>query len=243
MNPVKHTIQSRINSLKEISKGFDAINHSATKGTLRENGLIEFFKEVIPSKLSISSGIICDASGGVSNQTDFIVYDRGVLPPLFLSSEISLIPVDSVYLTAEIKSNLRKKDLDQISDARKNFTKLKLSSFSDESENKSDVKIPTVVLAYATDIAENTLVKWMEKEEGVVSICVIDRFTLSKERDSIKKHEYSSENKLNNETLIFISQLFNHLNIEITKTRPKSNWEAYILGAKEFAKKHGITMK
>lgn len=236
MNPVKKIIQSRINSLKELSTGFDAIQHNTTKGTLRENGLIEFFKSIVPQKLSISSGIICDSLDGVSNQTDFIVYNKEVLPSLFLSNEISLIPIDSVYLTAEVKSTLRTKDLEQISNARQNFNTLRLSSLT----QKENVKIPTVVLAYSTDVAESTLIDWMNEEQDVVSICVIDRFTLSRQNGGVIKYIYSKENDFNDEVLTFSSQLFEFLSCEIAKGRPKANWEAYIIGAKEFADKYNV---
>ena len=236
MNLVKKIIQSRINSLKELSTGFDAIQHNTTKGTLRENALIEFFKSIVPQKLSITSGIICDSLDGVSNQTDFIVYNKDVLPSLFLSNEISLIPVDSVYLTAEVKSTLRRKDLEQIRKARLNFNTLRLSSLT----QKDNVKIPTVVLAYSTDVAESTLIDWMDKNQDIASICVIDRFTLSRENGGVEKHIYCKKNGFNDEVLIFSSQLFEFLNCEIAKCRPKANWEAYIIGAKEFADKYNV---
>lgn len=236
MSPVKQIIQSRINSLKELSDGFDAITHHTTKGTLRENGLIEFFKGIIPQKFSISSGIVCDSLGSMSNQTDFIVYDRDLLPPLLLSSDISLIPVDSVYLIAEIKSNLRTKDLKQIILARENFNKLKLSSLNKD----INIIIPTVVLAYASDISEKYLMTWMKNNNDVVSICIIDSYTLSKEQDKIQKHAYSPENKCSNEVLTFSHQLFNYLATEIEKPRPKPIWEAYVIGAREFADKNDL---
>ncbi|MBM4941671.1 hypothetical protein HYO29_22585 [Vibrio parahaemolyticus] len=236
MNPIKKIIQSRINSLKELSTGFDAIQHNTTKGTLRENGLIEFFKSIVPQKLSISSGIICDSLDGVSNQTDFIVYNKEVLPSLFLSSEISLIPIDSVYLTAEVKSTLSKKDLEQIGNARSNFNTLRISSL----DQNTNVKIPTVVLAYSTSVAESTLIDWMKEQQDVVSICVIDRFTLSRESGGVKKYVYSKESEFNDEVLTFSSQLFEFLSTEIEKGKPKANWEAYIIGAKEFADKRNL---
>ncbi len=68
MNPIQKIIQSRIKSLLEVSNGFEAIDHSSTKGTLREGLLTKFFKDVIPSQLSISSGVISDASGKVSKR-------------------------------------------------------------------------------------------------------------------------------------------------------------------------------
>ncbi|TOB21049.1 hypothetical protein CGK11_22640, partial [Vibrio parahaemolyticus] len=150
--------------------------------------------------------------------------------------EISLIPIDSVYLTAEVKSTLSKKDLEQIGNARSNFNTLRISSL----DQNANVKIPTVVLAYSTSVAESTLIDWMKEQQDVVSICVIDRFTLSRESGGVKKYVYSKESEFNDEVLTFSSQLFEFLSTEIEKGKPKANWEAYIIGAKEFADKRNL---
>src|SRR5690625_6833477 len=91
MSKIQVLIQSEIESLLAKPKGYQTIEHNTTKGNLRETLLIEFFKKLIPPSLSISSGFICDCYGKISNQTDFIVYDKSILPSIFLDKNISMI--------------------------------------------------------------------------------------------------------------------------------------------------------
>lgn len=44
INSIQKIIQSRIKSLLEVSNGFEAIDHSSTKGTLREGLLTKFLR-------------------------------------------------------------------------------------------------------------------------------------------------------------------------------------------------------
>src|SRR5690625_4256704 len=111
MSKIQVLIQSEIESLLAKSKGYQTIEHNTTKGNLRETLLIEFFKKLIPPSLSISSGFICDCYGKISNQTDFIVYDKSILPSIFLDKNISMILCELVYLQVEIKTTCIKKEL------------------------------------------------------------------------------------------------------------------------------------
>ena len=103
MNPIQKVFQARIDALIAQSNGAKAVEHPTTKGSLRERYLIDFFRELIPQSLSITSGLICDASGRCSPQIDFIIKDDNTLPSVNMMETVSLVPVESVHLTAEIK--------------------------------------------------------------------------------------------------------------------------------------------
>src|SRR5690625_5765269 len=179
MSKIQVLIQSEIESLLAKSKGYQTIEHNTTKGNLRETLLIEFFKKLIPPSLSISSGFICDCYGKISNQTDFIVYDKSILPSIFLDKNISMILCESVYLTAEIKTTLRKKDLKQISETREKLNTLKLAN-NPNLPPIDDFKIPTTIIAFENKVSEKALIEWINKENNIVSICIIDKLTLSR---------------------------------------------------------------
>ncbi|WP_348813799.1 DUF6602 domain-containing protein [Flavobacterium maritimum] len=227
MFPIKHLILTEIEILAQKSKGFEAVDHNATKGGLRENLLINFFKKLIPEGLDITSGIICDAKGKSSNQTDFIVYDKSTLPRILLDKEISIIPIETVYIIAEIKTTLRTSDLEQIKTARENFNKLELAA--KHIPNNPEFKVPSVIIAYETNIAEKTLIEWMEKMNDIVSICIIGKFILSKE-DTIKKYEKGAINPNYFETLVFYNQLYNYLKQTLETREINPIWDAYIMG-------------
>ena len=237
MNPIQKIIQSRIKSLLEVSNGFEAIDHSSTKGTLREGLLTKFFKDVIPSQLSISSGVISDASGKVSKQTDFIVFNKSVLPVIFLSEDISVVPLDAVYLTAEIKTTLTTDSLRQVSEARLALNELKPSSIGTSSE---EFKIPSVILAFSNEVKKETLIDFLKNQNDLVSICIINSYTLNKTRTGIICEEQKDDLPEYWETLRFIAYLFDYLNVQVSANNRKPNWGAYVIGADKFAEINGL---
>ncbi|MFN3801563.1 DUF6602 domain-containing protein [Belliella pelovolcani] len=236
MNPIQKLIQSEINCLIEKSNGYQAINHNSTKGSLREALLIDFFKKLIPSGLSISSGIICDSLGKSSTQTDFIVYDSKVLPNLILDKDLSMIPVESVFLTSEIKSTLRTKDLEQVEKSRASLVELKLSILP----TAQDFKIPSVVIAFDNEVSQQTLIDWMKKQNDVVSICIIDNFCLSKTKNGIETFSPDSSLPEHWETLNFSMQLFDYLTETMKNRILNPLWGAYLQGADKFKEINNI---
>ncbi|EHK9050569.1 hypothetical protein RH728_004414 [Vibrio vulnificus] len=237
MNPIQKIIQSRLKSLLEISNGFEAIDHGSTKGTLREGLLTKFFKDVIPSQLSISSGIISDASGKVSKQTDFIVFNKSVLPVVFLSEDISVVPLDAVYLTAEIKTTLTTDSLRQVSEARLALNKLRPSSIRESSD---EFKIPSVILAFSNEVKKETLIDFLDNQNDLVSICIINSYTLNKTQSGIICEEQKSDLPEYWGTLQFSAYLFNYLNAQVSANNRKPNWDAYVIGADKFAEINGL---
>ena len=237
MNPIQKLLQTKIKCLINLSDGYNAIDHDATKGSLREGLLIDFFKSIIPIQLEVASGIICDAKGRSSRQTDFIVFNKQILPSIFLTNKIAVIPVDAVCLIAEIKTTLRTKDLNQVKEGREVFNSLQLASNA-----VSNVKIPSVILAFKNEVAKDTLKKWMEKTNDVVSICIIGEFTLSKENSGVKCYENSKDYPENWETLNFCILLYNFLQQSIERKKYIPYWGAYLQGADMFANINGLSI-
>ncbi len=88
------------------------IAHSLTKGEAREAVVLEtFLRPYLPSRYSISTGIIVDIEGKQSSQQDLVVYDQFNSPILedFKSSKF-FFP-ESVFASIEVKSVLTKEEL------------------------------------------------------------------------------------------------------------------------------------
>ena len=228
MNPIQNVFQARIDALIAQSNGAKAFEHSTTKGSLREIYLIDFFRELIPQSLSITSGLICDASGRCSQQIDFIIKDDNTLPSVNMMETVSLVPVESVHLTAEIKSTLQTKDLKQVEESRKIFDSLQLATVSDDTQ--PPIKIPTVILAYENKVSQDTLKNWMAKNGSVVAICVIGKFSIAKENNSITLYESRKDKPKHWETMVFASQLHDWLLTSIAIPRGRPLWDCYLLG-------------
>lgn len=149
-----------------------------------------------------------------------------------------MIPCESVYLTAEIKTTLRKKDLKQISEAREKLNTLKLAN-NPNLPPIDDFKIPTTIIAFENKVSEKALIEWINKENNIVSICIIDKLTLSRINNGEIKLIKKEENKPNYwETLIYTLQQFNYLTNTYKKRDITPLWEPYIEGLDLFREIH-----
>lgn len=97
----------------EYKKVTAQINHMLSRGEIRESILKDVIKKLLPTKYEIGSGIITDARGAESNQQDIYIFDA-FNSPVFLKYDLdSIVPVESVYATIEVKSCLSKEQLQE----------------------------------------------------------------------------------------------------------------------------------
>ena len=110
---IKRYSTSIVKALIEKSKSLSGLSHKETKGVLRELFVREALRPFLASNCDIGSGIIINQRGIQSNQTDIVIYDNRILPPFIKQQNIGVFPVESVLATIEVKSNLRKTDIDK----------------------------------------------------------------------------------------------------------------------------------
>ncbi len=101
---VEITLSARLNEA-----GF--VQHSGDKGENREQVLMDFLSEHLPSKYGVAKGEVITKSGERSHSADLIIFDRTSCPVLY-SGRTKIIPIDGVYGIIEVKSVLSKAELD-----------------------------------------------------------------------------------------------------------------------------------
>jgi hypothetical protein len=84
-----------------------AIQHNASKGTVRERDVQQdFLEKYLPSVVRVSgSGELVSADGQVSGQCDLMVVDVET-PPLWAKEDYAIVPVECCHIVVEVKSNL-----------------------------------------------------------------------------------------------------------------------------------------
>lgn len=230
MNPIQKVVQNRVDSLVAQSNAASAVQHAGTTGSLRERYLINFLKDLIPQGLSITSGVVCDAKGKTSRQIDIIVYDAAILPHMEMEDNISIVPIEAVHLTAEVKSTLRTDALQQVKDFRESFNELETAFLSDQ--DAYPLKAPTVILAYQNEVNETTLQGALEGIGDVVSTCVIGDFVISKEDSGMEIHRGDDYC----EVMIFATQMYNWLSRSTSEREAHTPvWQAYLMGPSSLA--------
>lgn len=234
MNPIQKIVSSRLSSLIGQYESVEAIPHMLTRGQLREGFLIDFFKEVIPQRLSINSGIICDASGNTTNQLDLIVTDESFLPSMGFEGRIAVVPVESSLMTAEIKTTLTTAALDQVRTQNDSISGLRFTNrIVDGGLAVKDmaVTIPNLILAFKSNVNRETLIEWLKQNTNTIGICVINEFALLRlGQDNITVVTKTDENPEFWETLVFVGKLYHGLTDQIKNRLIIPDWDKYMQG-------------
>lgn len=172
---------------KKLKIDFDGvtrqIEHNGVKGSAREDLLKDYLRDLLPNKYSISSGIIIDFNQNQSKQQDFIIHDAFNCPSFFKTDSNTILPVESVYATIEIKSTLNYDTLKQSVENIESVRKLhKLPNRNIISNDYNEQYPLGFVFAYSSDYSlEQIQKKLFELNKSVdgrhqISIvCVLDK--------------------------------------------------------------------
>jgi hypothetical protein len=215
-NRIYEIIKARLQGMMALYEESSHVQHSATKGSLREKYLIDFFRELIPAKYAIEGGFICDLMGNNTLQLDFILADTSEIPLVALGTNVAYIPVEAALAAIEIKSTLRTSDLDQIEKQNHSLQELKIVNIPELGIDYSvhaQHNIPFFIFAYDTDVAEQTLDKWLTDIPNLLGICVVNNFYKlafyrSDGKDVVLEKIETHRGDEFRETLVFIYSVF-----------------------------------
>ena len=80
------------------------VEHSGVRGRIREIAASSIFLPMLPGGFDIGTGKICDRYGKQSPETDLIIYNRTILPPILYSERDGLFPIEASFYSIEVKS-------------------------------------------------------------------------------------------------------------------------------------------
>ena len=181
---------------KKLKIDFDGITkqieHNGVKGSAREDLLKDYLKKLLPEKYSITSGIIIDNNQNQSKQQDFIIHDAYNCPSFFKTESNSILPIESVYATIEIKSTLDYSTLEQSVKNVESVRKLnKLPNRNIISNTYNDVYPLGFVFAYSSNYSleqiqkkMSELNKYIDARYQISIVCILDKglvFNVNKE--------------------------------------------------------------
>ena len=152
-------IQSRVVSAHNDAIALSAVDHDGLKGHLREIVIRELFRPLMPADIGLGTGEIVSADGRTSSQQDVVFFDRGILPPLLMESA-GVFPIESVLYSIEVKSRLRRSDLEQ---AHQSATVLEGFPYqsgtydaNDQAVTQEVGRLLSAVVAFGSDLADVT---------------------------------------------------------------------------------------
>ncbi|THU04608.1 hypothetical protein E9531_04305 [Lampropedia puyangensis] len=203
------------------------IGHRGMEGEIRELAVRECVEPFLTQSFSCGTGKVIDTYQSISDQIDLVVYHRKVAPPILISKDLGLFPVECVRYVFEIKSTLTATEL---KDANKKFRSIRnLKSFPkvDAKGNKTNGGLPaTVLFAFGSDIDGSEVERYMKHTKDdwppCTVLCVIGKGYWVFDTPTQKWHGVDTSNSTieNVEFSMFITGFMNTLAAEETSIRP-----------------------
>ena len=169
--------------VNEVSAS-SCLKHRLTKGELRELLVKKVLKRFLTTQFSIGTGVIVNQREDQSDQTDIIIYDNRILPPLMGEAELGVYPAESVLGTIEVKSLLDKKAiLTSEKSARKLYEDIYNRSSSIYPEEFEHVKPISAIIGFYGPGAKElqnqaTGRSWLEGNiKYIKAICLVSKFS------------------------------------------------------------------
>jgi len=237
MNLLRRTIKARAKSMLEMYDLSGGVEHDAEKGAFREFFLSCLIRPLLPVHFGVGSGVLVDAYGRQSMQSDVVVYDRRQLPPVLLAGDRGVFPLDSVLCVVEVKSTLTATDYDQIVPAsrriapltKKNPDGMRIAIPGKEEDGSTTYPL-FAVFAYKADAkkdeVERLRAKYPSGYDTLRLICVLDKGVWCLRQGAPHLSEDPSEN-----SVFFMSMLLNRIE-EVAGTRGDYRLQDWLFGSR-----------
>ena len=193
---------------------------------MREEYLAELLEKYLTKNYEITGGLIINSSGAQSNETDLIIYDTNILPPMYIDKIHHMVPIESVTYAFEVKTRLTKRELQTTIEKFMNLQSMEYRNM-------------TVCFAYNTDIIACELKRYRGLDDNfllnpaIKCLCVVGKgyyFYISKMINNNQRYcawvgiESDDENK---EVVCLLGGVANTLN-------QKARLGEYLLESGEF---------
>ncbi|MFJ2107112.1 DUF6602 domain-containing protein [Streptomyces microflavus] len=154
---------------EEVDTFNKLIGHAGEQGRENELSLVRLMENLLPTSVGVGSGMIIDSFGGVSKQTDIIIYSSADQPSILAQTTQAIYPVENVLMTIEVKTTL---DEDEIADCA---AKVKAQQSLRAATGKSAP--PMMVLAYnAASMISTVAAHLRSVDEGLrpEAVCIVN---------------------------------------------------------------------
>jgi hypothetical protein len=113
-----------------LRRATKSIEHAGTKGAVNEDNWIHVFREYLPKRYEVGTGIIIDSRGERSQQIDIVIFDKHFTPTLLDQQRHRYIPAEAVYAVFEAKPHFDKSYLEYAGEKAASVRSLKRTSVS-----------------------------------------------------------------------------------------------------------------
>lgn len=143
INNVEYAVKEALNAMQ--------VDHAGLKGRIRELALSQIFAPMLPAGFDIGTGKICDRLGEQSSETDLIIFNRAVLPPVMYSDREGMFPFEASYYSIEVKSKATASQIEDAVEKGRRLTELDYSTKDQEPRNFTPAVL--TFFSFASDLS------------------------------------------------------------------------------------------
>ena len=104
-------VEANVRRAIDVAATAGQLDHRGLRGRAREVFVADLLAPLLYPTMGVCTGVIVDSEGNQSRQTDVIVFDRRIVPPLLLEASEGMIPAESVLFAIEVKSSLDRREI------------------------------------------------------------------------------------------------------------------------------------
>jgi hypothetical protein len=130
-------------------RALDRLNHQYVRGRLREIFVRNILAPLSPPQIGFTSGKIVDWRGQESKLLDVIVYRRDLFQILAIDLEISLVPIECVIYSIEVKTTVNRTELRKSIDVFRSLRRLEALHRNGSRTERKPFSIRCVVFGFA----------------------------------------------------------------------------------------------
>lgn len=107
----RNFVRARVEAAVGAARAATDISHFGLRGEVREILVRDLFRPLLPADIGVGTGQIISYTNQTSPQTDIILFDKRILPPVLFEDRVGLFPIESVLYAVEVKSKLTATEL------------------------------------------------------------------------------------------------------------------------------------
>jgi uncharacterized protein DUF6602 len=237
---VRGLFNQRIDAAKRMAAAASGISHLGLRGRARETFVNELLVPLLLPGQAVGTGVIVDSLGSQSNQTDVIVFDKTVLPPVLFNEQEGLYPIEACAYSIEIKSRLDRREIKASVETIKKLWALR---------PLVDVFRPVpVIFAFGSDLRrgdiENELRRYLQidakgtEHPAIRVICIVGKGYAFFEDRTMRQWEFLKNEGDNDDISNFLAGFANTLpDFRRNRTSIHLRFGEYLLeGSRKFAR-------
>ena len=116
---VSRRLQEEVDTFNQL------IGHHGEQGRENEQSLISPMERLLPRSLGVGTGIVIDADGNRSKQSDIIIFDLNNQPTVMAQTNQMLFPVENTFMVIEVKTTLNADEVTDCAAKKAALSKLK----------------------------------------------------------------------------------------------------------------------